>query len=129
MFQTLISTLQAEVSGVAAKNCVAEITRFHRIQASPGFRAAAQYVADALRGFGLDARVISYPADGETTFWSMRTFLEWDCKEASLLLLDKDGKVQRKLADYREEKVSVIQRSTPGAGPPRQNSRNPSFSA
>jgi aminopeptidase YwaD len=116
MFQTLISMLQAEVSGVAAKNYVAEITRFHRIQASPGFRAAAQYVADALREASLDARVISYPADGETTFWSMRTFLEWSCKEASLFLLDKDGKVQRKLADYRDEKISVIQRSMPADG-------------
>ena len=116
MFQTLISTLRAEVSGAAAKNCVADIARFHRIQASPGFRAAAHYVADALRGFGLEARVISYPADGETIFWSMRTFMEWDCKEAALWLLDKDGKVEQKLADYREEKVSVIQRSAPVDG-------------
>lgn len=116
MFQTLISTLRAEVSGVAAKNYVAEIARFHRIQASPGFRAAAHTVADALRGFGLDARVISYPADGETTFWSMRTFLEWDCKEAALWLLGKNGKPEQKLADYREEKVSLIQRSAPADG-------------
>jgi hypothetical protein len=113
MFQSLISTLGTEISGPAAKNCVADIARFHRIQASPGFRAAAGFVADALRGFGLDVRVISYPADGETTFWSMRTFLEWDCKEAALWLLDKDGKPEQKLADYRDEKVSVIQRSAP----------------
>jgi hypothetical protein len=108
-----MSTLRAEVSGVAAKNFVAEIARFHRIQASPGFRAAAQYVAETVRGFGLDAEVLSYPADGKTTFWSMRTFLEWDCQEAALFLLDDDGKVAEKLADYREQKISVIQRSAP----------------
>lgn len=116
MFDSLLATLRKEISGAAAKNYVAEIIRFHRIQASPGFRAAAQYVAGALHEAGLEARILSYPADGETTFWSMRTFHEWDCKEATLHLLGEDGQPVEKLADYRDEKVSVIQRSAPVDG-------------
>ncbi|GAB4408712.1 MAG: DUF4910 domain-containing protein [Anaerolineales bacterium] len=116
MFDSLLATLRKEISGAAAKNYVGEVIRFHRIQASPGFRAAAQYVAEALREAGLEARILSYPADGETTFWSMRTFHEWDCREATLHLLGEDGQPLEKLADYREVKVSVIQRSAPVDG-------------
>lgn len=116
MFDALMTTLRKEISGAAAKNCVGEIIRFHRIQASPGFRAAAHYVAETLREAGLEARILSYPTDGETTFWSMRTFHEWDCKEATLHLLGEDSQPAEKLADYREEKVAVIQRSAPVDG-------------
>ncbi len=116
MFDSLMATLRKEISGTAAKNHVAEITRYHRIQASPGFRAAAQHVAEALREAGLEVRVLSYPADGATAFWSMRTFLEWDCKAATLHLLGEDGQPTEKLADYRDEKISVIQRSAPADG-------------
>lgn len=116
MFESLLSTLRKEISGAGAKNYVGEIIRYHRIQASPGFRAAAQYVAETLREAGLETRILSYPADGETTFWSMRTFHEWDCKAATLHLLGEDGQPAEKLADYRDEKVSVIQRSAPVDG-------------
>lgn len=116
MFDTLLATLRKEVSGAAAKNYVGEIIRYHRIQASPGFRAAAEYVAETLRGAGLEACILSYPADGQTTFWSMRTFHEWDCQAATLHLLGEDGQPAEKLADYRDEKVSVIQRSAPVDG-------------
>ncbi len=116
MFQTLIPAFMDEISGLGAKNYVAEITRFHRMQASPGFRAAAEYVAETIQGQGLDARILSFPADGRATFWSMRSFLEWDCEEASLFLLNEQGEVADRLADYREEKISLIQRSASAEG-------------
>ena len=50
MYRTLLDTLNAEVSGVAAKNLVAHISQWHRIQASPMYREAAVWVDATLRG-------------------------------------------------------------------------------
>jgi len=44
MFKSLWRTLREECSGVAAYQTVADISRYHRIQASPDFRQAAEYV-------------------------------------------------------------------------------------
>ena len=44
MFHRLWSIIRDEVSGAAAARAVVEIARFHRIQTSPGFRHAAEWV-------------------------------------------------------------------------------------
>ncbi len=64
MFQRLWPTIRDEVSGAAAARAVAEIARFHRIQASPGFRQAAEWVCQEALRAGLSAGIISFPADG-----------------------------------------------------------------
>ena len=43
MIGKTLTTVQARVSGHLAKDHVAEIAKHHRLQASPGFLAAAQY--------------------------------------------------------------------------------------
>jgi len=112
MFRWIFKRLQGELSGVIAKNHVAEIARFHRIQASPGFRAAAQYAAEVLRSYGLRAEVLEYPADGETHYWSALMFEEWDCRDAELRIVEPEVE-GRVLARYLENKFSIIQRSYP----------------
>ncbi len=98
-------------SGQAAWQAVVDLSRFHRIQASPGYRQAAQWVHEYLAQAGLEATILSYPADEQTQFWAWRSFQEWDCTEATLHLVAPAAEA-RSLADFRACPISLIQRST-----------------
>lgn len=110
MFKSLWHTLQEECSGAAAYQTIAGISRFHRIQASPGFRQAAEYVYERLAEAGVQAKVLDYPANTDTAFWGARSFQEWDVRAGNLHLIEPQGQA-RKLADYREMPLSLIPRS------------------
>jgi hypothetical protein len=110
-------------SGQAAWQIVADLGRFHRIQASPGYRQAAQLVYDLLVREGLEAEMLSYPANQEATFWAWPSFQEWDCSEATLRLVDPGNGATAQLcspgtvlADFRASPMSLIQRSIPFEG-------------
>ncbi len=115
MFKKILEAARREFSGEAAKGYVADLTRYHRIQASPGFREAAKYCEERLKGFGIRAELLSFPADTRTAYWSQRMFQEWDATDATLRLIEPE-KERRKLADYGEVKNSLIQRSAPFSG-------------
>jgi hypothetical protein len=112
MFKWIMERLEREISGDIALGFVSEITGHHRIQGSPGLRAAVQYVVDALKGFGLEAEVRRYPADGETYRWSCLLPREWWCRDAELWLREPK-KEQRPLARWSESRLTLIQRSHP----------------
>ena len=101
-------------SGEAGWQTVVDLCRFHRIQASPGYREAAEMVHRRLAQAGLDAGILSYPANERSSFWALPSFQEWDCSEATLHLVapQEEGGV---LADFRACPTSFIQRSTPFA--------------
>ena len=115
MLKKNFSIIRQEYSGTAAKEDVAAIIRHHRIQASPGHRAAAQYVLGELQKAGLEAHIETYPADYATKFWNARSFQEWSATSAALHLIEPE-KEARKLAEFREERISLIQRSVPFQG-------------
>ena len=48
MFEKIMDLIRAEFSGQAAKNLVEGIAPFHRLQASPGCRAATAFCRDRL---------------------------------------------------------------------------------
>lgn len=98
-------------SGEAAWQTVADLSRFHRIQASPGHRQAAQMLHQRLVRDGLDVEILSYPADEETRFWTAASFQEWHCTEATLHLVEPEDQAQN-LADFHACPISLIQRST-----------------
>jgi len=108
---SLISLIRAEYSGQAAKGYIAQLSCFHRIQASPGFRQAAQWCRAELERAGVKAEVLSFPADEKAWWWSAQSFQEWDCTSAALHLTEPQDEAQ-KLCDYRECKIALIQRST-----------------
>jgi hypothetical protein len=107
--------IRAAYRGDMAHQHVTAISQFHRIQASPGYRAAAGYVASRLAAAGLRAEVKSYPADGRARFWTTPSFLEWSC-EGAWLQLDGAGQPPRLLSDFDAIPTSVIQRSIPVDG-------------
>jgi len=112
MFRQVFEKLKDEVSGEIAYNYVAEISRHHRIQASPGLRDAARFAVETWKAAGIDADIHSYPADGKGFAWSSLMFKEWDCFDAELRLVEPAEKA-RFLARWSEAKLSLIQRSHP----------------
>jgi hypothetical protein len=114
MFQELLKLIREEYSGAAAKDHVARIAGYHRIQASPGYRAAARYVHDAATRAGLSVETLSAPAKEGYNFWGYPGFQEWEGREATLHLVEPE-KAAAKLADFHDCKISLIQRSAPVA--------------
>jgi aminopeptidase YwaD len=97
-------------SGEAAWQTVSDLSRFHRIQATPGYRQAAHFVYQRLMREGLDAELLSYAATEDASFWAWPSFQEWDCTSASLHLVEPREEAGL-LADYRSCPISLIQRS------------------
>jgi aminopeptidase YwaD len=115
MFRSIRDQLSKTVSGVAAKQMVADISRYHRIQATPDYRRAAEMVYETLLAWGLEAQLLSYPANESARFWGMRMFQEWNGVSGALRLTAPANKA-RMLADYRDVRLSLIPRSAPFEG-------------
>ena len=105
--QDIINKIIGAISGERTYRNVQEISNFHRIQASTGYRATAKHVANKLLEYGLNAKIKSYPADGKTWFLTSKMFKEWHCEDATLKLCGETGS----LADFKTSSLSVIQRS------------------
>jgi hypothetical protein len=89
-----------EVSGSLAKGYVADIARFHRIQASTMFHDSAEHVRSELRKMDLrDARIERFTADGRHTYWTYTSPVGWEVRSAELVLLEPERKV---LASYMD---------------------------
>jgi aminopeptidase YwaD len=112
VFKRVFERIEGEVSGEAALNLVYDLSRYHRIQGSPGLRDAVSYAVETLRGYGLEAEVRRYPADGKTYFWSNLMFKEWSCRDAELRLIEPREEA-RVLARWSDSRFSLIQRSHP----------------
>ena len=90
-------------------NVVKELSGYHRIQASPMYRAAAEHAAAICKSYGLDTRILSYKADPDVWSLQSKMFKEWSVTEATLELEEPE----LCLADFSAEAMSVIQRSCP----------------
>ena len=67
--RAVLKALDDELSGVAAKDHVAQLAQWHRVPASPGFHQAIDYVMGRAKAFGLaDVHVETFPGDGTTWF-------------------------------------------------------------
>ena len=69
------------------------------MRASRGFRAAAEFIAEQCRSYGLDdVQIEEYPVDGEIFYGSQRSRPAWDAEFAELWELREVG---RRLATRR----------------------------
>ncbi len=110
-FDSLLSQLTGMISGVRAKAHVIEIARYHRIQASPGYDDAVDYVRGALRRIWIDASVSSFPADGRTETFGWTAPIGWRIRSGNLRqLAPKD----RLLCSYDEVPISILGQSAGG---------------
>lgn len=106
--------LHEELSGEIAKDHVIQITRHHRIQGSRGYRDAAEYVLEELRGYGFgqdEAWIESFPSDGRIAYQTWQSPSGWDIDHAELRMVEP---YEERIVGYPEIAMSLITYSNPG---------------
>jgi hypothetical protein len=100
MKEEIMHAVKNELSGESAKTHVAQISRFHRIQASPMFHEAAQYVKQTLDSMGYrTAAIEQYASDGDKKYWTWTSPLGWEVEGAELSLVEPETKLIVRYAD------------------------------
>jgi len=113
-----IAAFAQETSGETAKRNLEFLARHHRMRGSRGFRAAADFIVEQLRAYGLsDARVEQFPADGKLFYGTQKARPPWDAEFAELWeLRETKGEWvrQTRLASWEAMPVSLAQDSESG---------------
>jgi aminopeptidase YwaD len=102
------------LDGEKAKQHVVELSKFHRVQGSPGYHQAAAYVLAQLKSFGFTdktAYIESYKTDGDVSYQTWQSPPGWDIEAAELSIM---GSTEEKLVSYQEVPVSLMPYSNPG---------------
>ena len=115
MIQSLLSAVRAEASGERALESVRALARFHRIQSSPGYERAAQWLIAALERIGLSPEVERVPGDGRTRFLGQLQPEGWECTHARAAIVGDAG-ARLPVADFDAQPLSIVQRSVPVRG-------------
>lgn len=105
------AAIHAEVNGVAALETVRELGRFHRVQGSPGFAAAAELMKQKAIAAGLsDVAIERFPADGKTKYAHFLSHVGWNPVSATLeevaprkRLIEAFPDLPVALADYSQD--------------------------
>ncbi|MCJ7425154.1 DUF4910 domain-containing protein [Candidatus Bathyarchaeota archaeon] len=108
--------VKEELSGTIAKSFVAQISHFHRIQASTMFHEAAEYVKNESLKLGLkDASIEQFPADGSFKYWTYTSPVGWEVKSAELHLVEPE---ERLLAAFQDipQSLHMFSNATPPEG-------------
>jgi aminopeptidase YwaD len=103
-----------ELDGEKAKQHVIEIAKHHRVQASQGYRDAANYVLEQLRSYGFsekDAYIESYKSDGKTTYQTWQSPSGWDVTDADLSIVEP---TQEKIVSFKDIPMSLMTYSNAG---------------
>lgn len=106
--------LHEALSGETAKDHVIQITRYHRIQGSRGYRKAAHYVLEQLRSYGfseVDSYIESYESDGKIHYQTWQSPSGWDIEWAELRMLEP---YEERIVGYPEIAMSLMTYSNPG---------------
>ena len=102
------------LDGEQAKQHVVEITKYHRVQGSRGYRQATNYVLEKLRSYGFtekDAYIESFKSDGKITYQTWQSPSGWDITDAELSMVEP---TQEKLVSFKEIPMSLMTYSNPG---------------
>jgi len=117
--EPVVRALAAEVSGSEARRTAQDLTLFHRMRGSRGFRAAAERVRDRLVSYGIaDVQILSLPADGTIFYGTQRSRPAWDADFAELWEQERAGDAwvdARRIASYETRPVTLAQDSASGA--------------
>ncbi len=115
---SVIAHLSQELSGDIAKRNIEYISRFHRMRGSRGFHAAAEFIVEQLRSYGIsDVKIEQFPADGKTFYGPQKARKAWDADFAELWEMKKSDNGWRpatRLASWEEMPVSLAQDSESG---------------
>lgn len=106
----LLEQVRANISGENALATACKVAEYHRIQASPGFRAAAQLCCDQLNALGVSAQIQFEPADGVQRYRTIRNFKEWSIESGRCRITSP---VEMEIADYSKAALSIMPKSCP----------------
>ncbi len=109
-----MGAVRREASGDRALETVRALSRFHRVQASPGYRDASSWMGAQLESFGITPQVEWVPGDGRTRYEGWLMPLGWECRQAAAFLWE--GESRQRLCDYQEHKLSLVLRSGSARG-------------
>ncbi|MFX1563632.1 MAG: DUF4910 domain-containing protein, partial [Promethearchaeota archaeon] len=85
---------------------ISDISRFHRIQASPGYHDAIDYVKGQIDRFpGITSNIERYVADGRKQTWQWTAPMGWRVSAGELHLIRPQNEL---LARFSETPVSVV---------------------
>ena len=114
MYRNLLERIRAEVSGEEALASVRALAGFHRVQASPGYDAAAAWVESRLETYGYAPERETVPGDGRTRALGVLMPRGWECRRARAALIGAGSPLP--LCDAEAEPLSVVLRSAPVRG-------------
>ncbi len=118
------AAIHAEVDGVAALETVRELGRYHRVQGSPGYAAAAELIRQKAIAAGLsDGSIEHFPADGKTKYAHFLSHVGWTPVSASLeevkptpRLIESFPDLPVAIADYSQDADVTAELVDVGAG-------------
>jgi hypothetical protein len=120
------AAIHAQIDGPAALETVRELSRFHRVQGSPGFAAATELLREKLgrAGFtGSSVEIQKFPADGKTRYAHFVSYYGWQPVEAFLdEVKPRPGRVTSfpelpvALADYSQDADVTAELADVGRG-------------
>jgi len=114
MFESLLEAARRHADGERTLADVRALARFHRIQCSPGYDAAADWLEEAIRSAGLVPERIAVAADGRTNHLGFPMPEGWRCRHARATLHGSQG--AEPLADFERAPLSIVQRSDRAQG-------------
>jgi len=108
----VFDAIVAEYSGERALDNVRGITQFHRIQASPGFTQAREWVVERLKSYGItDVGVEKFPSDGRTRYSTHVGPMAWAVREGELWI---EAPFHERLCRFTDQPVCLSTLSNGG---------------
>ncbi len=86
-----------------AHEFVSEISRFHRMRGSREYDQALEFIKARLDQAGVANRVLEFPLDGQTRYWTWEMPKAWQAQRAVLRL--PNGQV---ICDYQETRMCLV---------------------
>ncbi len=103
--QSQWSALRQEASGSAPYENLRALTRLHRIPATPEFDAAAQFILQRAKEYGLeDVHAEQYPIDAKIHYGLMRSHVGWSVDSARLWQIEP---VHTVLGDWATDPIKL----------------------
>ncbi|MFX1484020.1 MAG: DUF4910 domain-containing protein, partial [Promethearchaeota archaeon] len=107
----IVRAVTSAISGIRAKDYASSISSYHRIQGSPGFLEAVEYLKSAIDSISdAKAEMFEYDTDGKRTIGTWQNPFSWEGRIGKLELLEPEAKI---LADFSAEPISLVAHSTP----------------
>jgi hypothetical protein len=108
--------VKQEISGSSAKHYVSRLCSFHRIQASPMFREALDWVREQAERNGLkELKVESFPADGKHRYWTYYSPPGWSVHGAELRMVEPEEQLLARFEDIPQS-LHTFSKGTPSGG-------------